>query len=96
MLVALDDSCSESFALSNIAPLRRPYSRFYFIIPVQRFMILNEAPTEPLSVADGVAISKEELGHFDVTVANILAAPLIKLEPILAYFTRPGTLSASN
>ncbi|CAM9098268.1 unnamed protein product, partial [Hapterophycus canaliculatus] len=27
---------------------------------------------------------------FDVTVANILAAPIIKLESIFAYFTRPG------
>lgn len=46
---------------------------------------------EPLSVADGIAISPEELGKFDVTVANILAAPIMRLQPIFAYFTRPGT-----
>ena len=45
---------------------------------------------EPLSVADGRAISTEELGKFDVTVANILAAPIMRLQPIFAYFTRPG------
>ena len=45
---------------------------------------------EPLSVADGIAISPQELGKFDVTVANILAAPILRLEPVFAYFTRTG------
>eukprot|EP00903_Cladosiphon_okamuranus_P014851 g13752.t1 len=45
---------------------------------------------EPLPVAEGIAISPEELGKFDVTVANILAAPIMRLQPIFAYFTRPG------
>ncbi|CAM9580856.1 unnamed protein product, partial [Ectocarpus fasciculatus] len=45
-----------------------------------------EAP----SVADGLAISTEELGHFDVTVANILAGPITRLQPVFAQLTRPG------
>ncbi|CAM9837755.1 unnamed protein product [Pylaiella littoralis] len=49
-----------------------------------------EDAREPLSVADGISISCEELGKFDVTVANILAAPITRLQPVFAYFTRPG------
>lgn len=45
-----------------------------------------EAP----SVADGLPVSTEELGAFDVTVANILAGPIIRLQPVFAYLTRPG------
>lgn len=45
---------------------------------------------EPLSVADGSAFPAKELGTFDVTVANILAEPIMRLEPVFAHFTRPG------
>ena len=45
---------------------------------------------EPLSVADGSAFPAKELGTFDVTVANILAEPIMRLEPVFAHFARPG------
>lgn len=51
---------------------------------------MHAGAMEPLSVADGISISPQELGKFDVTVANILAAPIMRLQPIFAYFTRPG------
>ncbi|CAM9672252.1 unnamed protein product [Ectocarpus sp. 4 AP-2014] len=50
----------------------------------------SEDAMEPPSVADGLPISTEELGAFDVTVANILAGPIIRLQPVFAYLTRPG------
>lgn len=46
---------------------------------------------EPEPVADGPSFPSKELGSFDVTVANILAGPLVRLQPVLARFTRPGT-----
>lgn len=45
---------------------------------------------EPLSVADGGAFPVKELGTFDVIVANILAEPIVRLEPVFAHLTRPG------
>lgn len=45
---------------------------------------------EPLSVAEGPAIRAEKLGTFDITVANILAGPIVRLQPVFARFTRPG------
>lgn len=36
------------------------------------------------------AVRAGDLGTFDLTVANILAAPLVRLHAILATLTRPG------
>lgn len=41
-------------------------------------------------VADGEAIPASELGTFDVTVSNILAGTLVRLEPVLACLTKAG------
>lgn len=46
--------------------------------------------TEPLVTGEGSAIPALDLGTFDVTVANILAGPIIRLQPILAKLTKPG------
>ncbi|CAN0301888.1 unnamed protein product [Ascophyllum nodosum] len=49
------------------------------------------AAAEPhFSATEGSVIRAQDLGTFDVTIANILAAPLVRLRPILSRFTRPG------
>lgn len=46
---------------------------------------------EVLPVADGKAIPASQLGTFDITIANILAGPIVRLQPVFASFTKPGT-----
>lgn len=59
-------------------------------------MLILTDVAEPLSVADGLAVPMKELGLFDVTVANILARPIVRLQPVFAHMTRPGTVWYRN
>lgn len=42
------------------------------------------------TMAGMTAVRAGDLGTFDLTIANILAAPLVRLHAILANLTRPG------
>lgn len=50
----------------------------------------NLGTMEVLPIADGEAIPTSGLGTFDITVANILAGPIVRLQPVFANLTKPG------
>lgn len=61
---------------------------------------ISTGTMEVLPVPDGEAIPASQLGTFDIIVANILARPILRLQPVFARFVKPGTrrkqLATSN